>query len=146
MLTRNLLRYYCVDVLYIENLYRIRSHIGAAMMKKIDFETQNLAKNCNEALILSILASGPRHGYQLALELEEKSGGYFSFNHGTLYPILHKLEKDGLIKGSWSREESRRKKKKYSITVKGEDYLKRQMKSWKGFFDRFFKITGEAGS
>ncbi len=119
---------------------------GGPGMKKIDFETQNLAKNCNEALILSVLASGERHGYQLALEIEERSGGYFTFNHGTLYPILHKLEKEGLIRGTWSREGEKRKKKQYSITGRGRDYLKIQMESWRGFFDRFFSFTEEAGS
>ena len=58
------------------------------------FEIQNLTKNCNEALILAILSKEKKHGYQIALELEERSEGLFKFNHGTLYPILHKLEKD----------------------------------------------------
>lgn len=62
---------------------------------KIDI--QSLSRSCNEVLILSVLSSGPHHGYQLALELEEKSQGAFRFQHGTLYPILHKLEKSGLI-------------------------------------------------
>ena len=61
-------------------------------------EIQNLTKNCNEILILSILHRSKKHGYQLALEIEEKSEGRFKFNHGTLYPILHKLEKEGIIK------------------------------------------------
>ena len=77
-------------------------------MTKAHFEVQNLTKSCNEALILAILAERPRHGYQLALELEERSNGFFRFNHGTLYPILHKLENDGLIRGTWSDEGPRR--------------------------------------
>ena len=106
-------------------------------------EIQNLTKNCNEILILSILYSSKKHGYQLALEIEEKSGGHFKFNHGTLYPILHKLEKEGLIKGIWKQEGPKRKRKYYSITAKGKKYVSAQLGEWKLFFDHFFTIVGE---
>jgi len=106
-------------------------------------EIQNLTKNCNEVLILSILLSGKKHGYQLALEIEEKSNGRFKFNHGTLYPILHKLEKGGLIKGIWKQEGPKRKRKYYSITAKGRKYASVQLSEWKLFFDHFFNIVGE---
>ena len=82
-------------------------------MKIPTIEIQNLSKHCNESLILSILLPGEKHGYQLALELEEKSNGLFKFNHGTLYPILHKLEKENLIKGFWEQEGPKRKRKYY---------------------------------
>ncbi len=68
------------------------------------FETQNLTKNSNESLILAILYKEHKHGYQIALDIEENSNRQFKFNHGTLYPILHKLEKEGLIKGTWNRK------------------------------------------
>ncbi|MBN2185642.1 MAG: helix-turn-helix transcriptional regulator [Candidatus Krumholzibacteriota bacterium] len=112
-------------------------------MKKTDIETQNLTKHCNEDLILAVLQDGDKHGYQLALEIEEKSGHYFRFNHGTLYPILHKLEKDGKIKGSWLKDDSKRKRKQYSLTAKGRKYLERQVAAWKEFFDRFIGIMEE---
>ena len=60
-------------------------------MNKAKIDIPNLTKNCNESLILSILFKGKKHGYQLALEIEAKSNGFFKFNHGTLYPILHKF-------------------------------------------------------
>ena len=67
-------------------------------------EPQNLARSCNEALILSCLETGPMHGYQIALEIQERGRGFFRFNYGTLYPILHQMEKKGLVKGTWSSE------------------------------------------
>ncbi len=82
------------------------------------FDVQNLAKNCNELLILAILKSGKKHGYQIALEIEERSNETFRFNHGTLYPILHKLEKEDLIRGSWKKEEAKRKRKYYQTQCK----------------------------
>lgn len=106
-------------------------------------EIPNLTKFCNEILILSILFKEKKHGYQLALELEEKSEGFFKFNHGTLYPILHKLEKEGLIKGSWKQEGPKRKRKYYNLTAKGKKYATAQFNAWQEFFDHFFDIAGE---
>lgn len=106
-------------------------------------EIQSLARNCHEALLLALLASGPHHGYQLALELEQKSGGAFRFNHGTLYPILHKLEQEGLIQGDWLDEESRRKRKRYSLTAAGRQRLAGQIAAWRGFFANLFAVIGE---
>ena len=107
-------------------------------------DIQSLSRSCNEALILSVLSSGPHHGYQLALELEEKSGGAFGFQHGTLYPILHRLEKTGLIAGDWLDEGSKRKRKSYRLTAAGRRHLDHQIVSWRDFFDRFFDVVGEA--
>jgi DNA-binding PadR family transcriptional regulator len=106
-------------------------------------DIQNLSRSCNEVLILSILSSGPHHGYQLALEAEEKSNGAFRFNHGTLYPILHKLEKAGLINGDWLEEQTKRKRKRYELTAAGRRHLNDQIESWRSFFNRFFNIVGE---
>jgi len=94
-------------------------------------------------LILSILFKGKKHGYQLALEIEEKSNGFFKFNHGTLYPILHKLEKEGLIKGTWKQEGPKRQRKYYSLTVKGKKYVVAQLAEWRTFYNHFFDIVGE---
>jgi len=106
-------------------------------------EIQNLSKHCNESLILAILFKENKHGYQLGLEIEEKSEGQFKFNHGTLYPILHKLEKDGLIKGTWKQESQKRKRKYYSITNKGRKHVQDKLIEWNTFYNHFFKIIGE---
>lgn len=115
-------------------------------MNAVNIEIPYLSKFCNEILILSILSGGKKHGYQLALEIEEKSEGAFKFNHGTLYPILHKLEKEGLIKGTWKQEGPKRKRKYYTLTAKGRKYAQGQLQGWRDFFDRFFSIVGELES
>ena len=112
-------------------------------MRKQILEIQNLTKNCNEALILAILMKQRSHGYQIALEIEEKSSGLFKFNHGTLYPILHKLEKDKLIKGFWRQEGPKRKRKYYSVTTRGQNYVRQQYAEWDNFFRHFFDILGD---
>mgnify|MGYP001544230961 FL=1 len=104
-------------------------------------EIQNLTKQCNETLILATLSDGPKHGYQLVLSLEQKSDGYFSFKHGTLYPILHKLEKEGLIKGTWDEDSPRRKRKSYQLTRNGSKRLAEQVANWKQFCRNLTTIT-----
>lgn len=106
-------------------------------------DIQNLSRSCNQTLILATLASGPHHGYQLVLELEETSGGAFRFQHGTLYPILHKLETDGLINGDWLDEPGRRRRKSYQLTDAGKEYLRAQIAGWRSFFDSFFQVVEE---
>jgi len=111
---------------------------------KIDHvEINNLTKSFNEALILSALSDQRLHGYQLALEVERKSEGLFLFKHGTLYPILHKLEKENLISGFWKQEGPRRKRKYYKITLKGKKRLKLMLSEWKYLFDLFLQLTGD---
>lgn len=91
-------------------------------MSETEFDVQGFARGIHELLVLSALREGPRHGYQIALDVEEDSNGLFRFRHGTLYPILHRLEDQGLIRGSWSSGQGRRKKV-YAITAAGERHL-----------------------
>ncbi|MCK5147991.1 helix-turn-helix transcriptional regulator [bacterium] len=112
-------------------------------MKPSDITVPQLSKQCNESLILSVLAKGKKHGYQVALEVEDGSDGFFKFNHGTLYPILHKLEKEGLIKGNWKQEGPKRKRKYYQLTAKGRKYLASQKESWRLFMERLFHVLDE---
>ena len=103
--------------------------------------------------ILVALAEEPMHGYQIALEIERRGRGFFHFNYGTLYPILHKLEKDGLVKGVWSpgerrsaggAAEARRKRKSYTLTPKGRRYARDQRSSWRDFIANFLHVLDEA--
>ena len=81
-----------------------------------------LSKRINELLVLAVLERGPAHGYQIALAVEEWTDGLFSFQHGTLYPILHRLEGEGRVRGEWHGEGRRRKT--YRITDGGREILK----------------------
>jgi DNA-binding PadR family transcriptional regulator len=112
-------------------------------MKKSKFELQNLSRSCNEVVVLTFIEEGPKHGYQLAVDSDEKADGYFRFQHGTLYPILHKLEKQGLIKGVWSNEGPRGKRKSYRLTRKGRRFLDQQRDSWRDFIDHFLTVIGK---
>jgi PadR family transcriptional regulator, regulatory protein PadR len=85
-------------------------------------DMQGLARGINELLVLTTLRDGSRHGYQIALDVEAESGGVFTFQHGTLYPILHRLEAEGLIRGAWSKGDGRRRKV-YALTPAGRRHL-----------------------
>jgi PadR family transcriptional regulator PadR len=86
------------------------------------FDIQGFARDINQLLVLSTLRAGAKHGYQIAVDIETDSNGLFRFKHGTLYPILHRLEDDGLIKGSWTKRGGRRKKT-YALTTLGRRHL-----------------------
>ena len=85
-------------------------------------DLQALVRTINEVLILAALRNGPKHGYQIALEVERRSGGKFTFQHGTLYPILHRLERARLIRGEWDASGGRRRKV-YAVTERGLTHL-----------------------
>lgn len=87
-----------------------------------EFDAQGFARGIHELLVLAALREGPRHGYQIALDVEADSNGVFRFRHGTLYPILHRMEAKGLILGRWSSDAGRRKKV-YSLTDIGSRHL-----------------------
>ena len=115
-------------------------------MTKQELEPQSLARRCHEVLILASLADGPRHGYQLALEIEEKSGRSFRFNHGTLYPILHKLESNGFLEGSWAEPAGKRKRRQYELTAAGRERLDQLRTAWTTYFGALFNVIGRSES
>ncbi len=59
------------------------------------------ARARSQFLVLLALREGGKHGYQIARHIADKSRGFFSISYGALYPVLHKLEQDGLITGAW---------------------------------------------
>jgi PadR family transcriptional regulator PadR len=76
------------------------------------------------------------------LEIEGRSQGYFRFNHGTLYPILHKLEAAGLIQGAWQDPGSKRKRRQYSLTEDGSQRLDQLRGAWHEFSLNLFNVIG----
>jgi PadR family transcriptional regulator, regulatory protein PadR len=81
-------------------------------------------------LILKTLALEPMHGYGIGVRLDEISRGVFQVNAGSLFPALRRLERDGLIKGSWRATESNRRAKFYALTASGRASLKRETEGW----------------
>ena len=89
------------------HLYRGRS----------DMHQQELLKGNTEAL----LEIEPMYGYQMAKEVDRRSSGYFAFKEGTLYPALHRLERDKLVEGNWMDTPNGVRRRYYSIAAKGKE-------------------------
>ena len=81
---------------------------------------RQMKKGVLDMLVLKLLEKEQKYGYQLINELKEKSGELFILKEGTLYPILYRLEDDGLVKGNWSNPKGKKMARKYyQITDKG---------------------------
>ena len=94
---------------------------------------RELLKGSTETLILSLLMDQTMYGYQLVKEMERRSGGYFHLKEGTLYPALHRLERDGLIDGHWEQSETGQSRRYYHISVAGKDKLGAMLNEWNTF-------------
>lgn len=85
-----------------------------------------------DALILAVLSDRPLHGYAVIEELRRRSEGAFDLAEGTLYPVLHRLEADGLLTSTWS-DASGRRRRVYRLTRRGRNVLGRRRQEWVGF-------------
>lgn len=95
---------------------------------------QQLKKGVLEMLVLDTLCRGQTYGYELLTSLKERSNGLFLLKEGTLYPILYRLEDDGMIQSTWSQGEGRSAPKKmYSATEKGQQENIRRLQVWNTF-------------
>lgn len=108
--------------------------------KKIPTE---LLKGHTKTLVLAILREGPSHGYAITHEIERRTDGTVAFRQGTLYPILHELEADGMVIGEWQTVGDERPKKVYRITDNGLQELQRGLAAWRQMTWAMFQITGE---
>ena len=101
-----------------------------------------------DLMVLQTLeAMGPLHGYGIARRIEQISGDRLSVNHGTLYPVLLKLEHEGAIKSSWGASENNRRARFYRITPAGRRQLAAEKGHWEETTDilaRFFGLQGES--
>src|SRR5436305_351325 len=87
-----------------------------------------------DLLLLSVLAGTPAHGYRVIEQLRAASGGGFDLPEGTVYPALHRLERDGLLKSRWSKGAARRRRV-YEVTRRGRSALRAQRREWRSFSD-----------
>ena len=81
-------------------------------------------------LVLAILAEGDSYGYAIIKRVTELSGGHLQWTDGMLYPVLHRLERQGLVAARWSEAESGRQRKYYRITKDGRAQLAAQRQQW----------------
>lgn len=89
---------------------------------------------------------GPQHGYGIARRIEQISDELLAVNHGTLYPVLARLEQEGCITTEWGASENNRRAKFYRITKAGRRQLESERQHWKQTTDiiaKFFALKAE---
>ena len=102
---------------------------------------RQLKKGSTELLVLSLVETRARHGYEIAKLIETRSGGALSFNVASLYPLLYRLEARGLIEGRWVEKASQRRRRYYKLTPAGRKMLRMQQSAWAVFVEAMKRIT-----
>jgi PadR family transcriptional regulator PadR len=92
-----------------------------------------LKKGSTEMLVLSLLDSRPRHGYEIGKLIEARSGGRITFALPTLYPTLLRMENRGWIKGRWVEQAGERERCFYRLTASGRRILAEQRATWQEY-------------
>ena len=110
----------------------------------LEYDRELLRGNTDSLLLYLISESGRIHGYRLIKEIQQRSGGFFKFREGTVYPALHKLESDGLIRGHWQVQPNGQQRRYYSITEKGEKVLLDRISMWLKFSNAMNLILNPA--
>src|SRR3954451_11522467 len=103
---------------------------------------RELKKVSAEMIILSIVESRARHGYEISRLIETRSNGQLKFHIASLYPLLYRLEERGWLQGRWVEKAGQRRRRFYRLTAEGRRVLARQRTTWKAFVAAMRLITG----
>ena len=92
---------------------------------------RELVAASSRPMVLSILAGGESYGYEILKQVRLLSGGKVDWSDGMLYPVLHRLERDGLIEGRWELTDAGRRRKYYRLTGGGKRQLSSDREGWR---------------
>jgi PadR family transcriptional regulator PadR len=105
-------------------------------------DDHSLKKGTAELLVLAQLEDEARHGYDIALRIEQRSHGEVVFNVASLYPILYRLEAQGAISGRWVERAGQRRRRFYRLTSAGRARLAQQREAWGVFMSAVQRAAG----
>jgi PadR family transcriptional regulator PadR len=103
---------------------------------------RELKKGSAELIILSIVETRARHGYEISQQIETRSAGQLKFHIASLYPLLYRLEERGWLQGRWVEKTGQRRRRFYRLTAEGRRVLASQRDTWKAFVGAMRLITG----
>jgi len=103
-------------------------------MQDISMDIDRIKSACSETLVVSLLKERDMHGYEMCKEIERRTRGFFSLKHSTVYPLLHKLEKQGLVEARWGELDSGKPRKVYHLTQAGTAYYAAAARGWRELF------------
>jgi PadR family transcriptional regulator, regulatory protein PadR len=92
---------------------------------------KDLVAASSTPLVLAILAEGDSYGYAILQRVRELSAGELEWTDGMLYPVLHRLERSGLVESRWEKADTGRKRKYYRVTVAGHEQLAEERRQWR---------------
>ena len=104
---------------------------------------KDLVAASSTPLVLAILAEGDSYGYAILQRVRDLSGGELEWTDGMLYPVLHRLERSGLIESRWEKAETGRKRKYYGVTDEGREQLEEERRQWRTVDDTLRKIWSD---
>ncbi len=104
--------------------------------------SREMKKGSAELLILSVIEARPRHGYDIARLIEQRSEGALTFHAASLYPLLYRLEQRGWIIGRWTEKTGERRRRLYRLTADGRKTLARQRSLWRAFVQAIDRVAG----
>ncbi len=99
-------------------------------------------------LVLTILKSGENYGYQIIQSIRRLSGGHLEWSEPMLYPLLQRMERDGLVKSRWKITDNKRLRKYYRLTDKGIEEQEKEKEQWflvSGIFSRLLENAPVSG-
>jgi PadR family transcriptional regulator, regulatory protein PadR len=111
-------------------------------MASPELNARHLQKGSAEMLILALVEERPRHGYEIAQLIEERSGGEIRFQIPSLYPPLYRLERRGLVEGRWVEKAGARRRRYYRLTPAGRKALAAQRRGWRQLFNALDRVAG----
>lgn len=94
---------------------------------------QKLLKGSLDLMVLALLETEPRYGYQIVKEVQARSGSVLQIKEGSLYPALHRLERSGWIEGYWQHREDGASRRYYRLTSQGRSVLAEKRGEWQEF-------------
>jgi len=102
---------------------------------------RELKKGSAELLVLTLVETRARHGYEIGKLIEARSEGVLRFNVASLYSLLYRLEKRGWLKGRWIEKTVQRRRRFYRLTVEGKKMLAAQRNTWQEFVKAINRVT-----
>ncbi len=104
--------------------------------------SSKIARGSAELAVLALLEKQSLYGFEIAKQIEIRSGGSLRFTMASLYPMLYELEKRGLVKAQWEANPAGRDRRYYSLTTKGHKELAPLRREWNAFLVALDQLTG----
>jgi PadR family transcriptional regulator len=102
----------------------------------------DVKKGSAELLVLALVEDRARHGYEIGKLIDDRSGGVLKFHIASLYPMLYRLERRGLIAGRWVEKAGQRRRHYYRITAEGRRVLASHRTRWQEFITALSRVAG----